>query len=33
VGQFGSREFHPSLREFVEVHDRATRAESGLRLA
>jgi len=33
IGQFGCPEFHPSLREFVEVHDRATRAEANLRLA
>jgi len=33
LGQFGNSEFHPSLRELVELHDRATRAESNLRLA
>jgi hypothetical protein len=33
VGQFGNPEIHPSLRELVDVHDRATRAESNLRLA
>ena len=33
LGQFGNAEFHPSLRELVELHDRATRAESNLRLA
>jgi len=33
VGQFGNREFHPSFGELIELHDQATRAESGLKLA
>lgn len=33
IGQFGNREFHPALRELVEVHDQATRADSNLPLA
>ena len=33
LGQFGNPELHPSLRELVELHDQATRAESNLRLA
>jgi len=33
IGQLGNPEIHSSLREFVDVHDRATRAESNLKLA
>jgi len=33
IGRFGNPEIHPSLREFVDVHERATRAESNLKLA
>ncbi len=33
VGQFGNPQFDPALRELIEQHDRATQAESNLRLA
>lgn len=33
IGQFGRKDFDPALRELVELHDRATRAESRLPLA
>jgi hypothetical protein len=33
VGQFGNSQFHPALRELIELHDTATQAESNLKLA
>ncbi len=33
VGQFGAQEIHPALRELVDFHDKATRADAAMPLA
>jgi hypothetical protein len=33
VGQFGNAQYHPALRELIELHDTTTHAESNLKLA
>jgi hypothetical protein len=33
VGQFGAAEWHPQLRELIELHDAATQADQPLPLA
>jgi hypothetical protein len=33
MGQFGNSQFHPALRELIELHDIATQSESNLKLA
>ncbi|MEK7780361.1 MAG: hypothetical protein AAB370_02535 [Verrucomicrobiota bacterium] len=33
VGQFGNAQFHPALRELIELHDRVTQVGKDLRLA